>query len=104
MNKVELILNDEKLLVNGYITFDNIEKTITFFEEKTKNINLIEIDLKNLYNSNSAALLFIINCIRYSMKTKKKLYFLNVSEILLDLSKVYNLNDIINEKIKKEKK
>lgn len=104
MNKVELILNNEKLLVNGYITFDNIETTIAFFEEKTKNISLIEIDFKNLYNSNSAALLFIINCIRYSMKTKKKLYFLNVSEILLDLSKVYNLNDIINEKIKKEKK
>lgn len=104
MNKVELILNNEKVLVCGYITLDNIVKTIDFFEEKTKDINLIEIDLKNLYNSNSAALLFIINCIRYSMKTQKKIYFLNVSEILLELSKVYNLNDIIKEKIKKEEK
>lgn len=102
MNKVELIFNNEKVFVIGYLTFDNIEKTIFFFEDKTKNMNMIEIDFKNLYNSNSAVLLFIINCIRYSMKTKKKIQFLNVSEILLELSKVYNLHDIISEKNKKE--
>lgn len=102
MNKVELIFNNKKIFIIGYLTFDNIEKTICFFEEKTKNINVIEINFKNLYNSNSTVLLFIINCLRYSMKTKKKIHFLNVSETLLELSKVYNLHDIINEKIKKE--
>lgn len=102
MNKVELIFNNKKIFIIGYLTFDNIEKTICVFEEKTKNLNVIEINFKNLYNSNSAVLLFIINCLRYSMKTKKKIHFLNVSETLLELSKVYNLHDIINEKIKKE--
>lgn len=102
MNKVELILDKKKVFIIGSLTFDNIEKTIIFFEDITKNMNIIEIDLQNLCNSNSAVLLFIINCIRYSMKTKKKLLFLNVSETLLELSKVYNLHDIINEKIKKE--
>lgn len=102
MNNIEITFSNNKIFINGYFTFDNIVKAIALFEEKTKNIDLIEIDFKNSYNSNSATLLFIINCIRYSLKTNKQINFLHVSEILLELSKVYNLNDIIKKKIKEE--
>ena len=102
MNNIEIKLYNKKIYIYKYINLDNLMKIITILEEYMKDIYEIEIDFKNLLNSNSAVLLFIINSIRYSMKNKKKIKFLNLSDNLLELSKVYNLYDIIIKKIKED--
>ncbi len=102
MNDIEIKLNNKKIYINGYISLNNIMKTIDMLEESIKYLNKIEIDFKNLQNANSAVLLFIISSIRYSIKNKKNIKFLNISHNLLELSKVYNLYDIIIKKINED--
>lgn len=102
MNEIEIKLYNKKIYITGYINLNNLMITINTLEENIKDINEIDIDFKNLYNSNSAALLFIINGIRYSIKNKKNINFFNISDNLLELSKVYNLYDIIVKKIKED--
>lgn len=102
MNEIEIKLYNKKIYIKGYLDLNNLMITINMLEENIKCMNDIDIDFKNLHNSNSAALLFIINSIRYSMKNKKNIKFLNISDNLLELSKVYNLYDIIIKKIKED--
>lgn len=102
MNKIKILLKDDTLTIYGKITFDNIVKTLNECIEKTTHNEQIYMDLKNLYNCDSTVLLFIINCIKHEIKTNKKITFLNVSNLILDLSKVYNLTNIIKKKIKKD--
>lgn len=102
MNEIEIKLYNKKIYIKGYINLNNLMITINMLEENIKDLNEIYIDFKNLFNSNSAALLFIINGIRYAIKNKKNIYFLNMSDNLLELSKVYNLYDIIIKKIKED--
>lgn len=102
MNEIEIKLYNKKIYIKGYLDLNNLMITINMLEANIKCMNDIDIDFKNLHNSNSAALLFIINSIRYSMKNKKNIKFLNISDNLLELSKVYNLYDIIIKKIKED--
>lgn len=98
---IEIYIKENTLVLNGKITLNNIVQTLATFEEKAEKLTYLDIDMKNLSNSDSAALLFILNCIKYSIKNKKKIFFLNVSNVIFELSKVYNLNNIINKKVKK---
>lgn len=101
MNKIIIKLDKNKLILSGFITFDNIVQTLNSCIEQTKNINSIDIDFKNLNNSNSSVLLFMINYIKYALKTNKQVFFINISHLLLELSKVYNLDNIIKKKMKR---
>ncbi len=100
MKSPSIILDKNKLIISGFITFDNIVQTLNSCIEKTKNIETVEIDFKNLYKSNSSVLLFIINYIKYALKTNKQIFFMNIPPLLIELSKVYNLNNIIQKKVK----
>ena len=102
MNNFHLDLKNNILKISGYITFENIMDVLNKCILKTNNMTHIIVDLKNLYSSNSSVLLFIINYIRHSMKQKQEIKFINIPELLTELSKVYNLNKIIHrESIKR---
>lgn len=90
------IINNDTIELFGHINFENIVKTLEQCTTKTKHIKNITVDLKNLQNSNSCVLLFIINYMRYSIKNQQKIKFINIPTLLIELSKVYNLNKIIN--------
>lgn len=96
MKKFKLNINNNVLILYGKIDFENIVNVIDICINKTKMIKNLIVDFKHLQNSNSSVLLFIINYIRFSIKNKQKIKFINTPTLLMELSKVYNLNNIIN--------
>lgn len=97
MNDLKInIINNDTIELFGYINFENIVKVLEQCTTQTKNVKNIIVDLKNLQNSNSCVLLFIINYMRHSIKNQQKIKFINIPTLLIELSKVYNLNKIIN--------
>ena len=62
---------------------------------KTKDLKNIIVNLENIKNPNSATLIFMINYMRSAIDNNQSIKFINTSTLLSDLSKVYNLNDII---------
>lgn len=101
MKDVILKIEKNKVIISGFITFENVVEILDLCIKKTTNLENIEIDLKNLNNSNSSVLLFIINYIKHAIKSNKQIHFINIPHLLLELSAVYNLNTIINKKVKK---
>jgi len=91
-----LKLNTNTIELTGSITFENIVNMLEICISKTKTMKNIVIDLKDLQDPNSCTLIFMINCIRYAMKNQQKIKFINIPLLLIELSKVYNLNKIIN--------
>jgi len=96
MNDVTIKLYDNTLFIIGYINFNNLEELLNNCIKKTNNIKHLNVNLKNLYKPNSAALLFIINYIRHAIKNNQIIKFIEIPELLSELSKVYNLKNIIN--------
>ena len=96
MNNVKVKINNNTLFIYGYINFDNLEELLNYCTEKTNSIKYINVNLKNLYKPNSAALIFIINYIRDAIKNNQIIKFIEIPELLSELSKVYNLKNIIN--------
>lgn len=93
--------DNNHISISGIITYDNIESILCCFKREIEKLDNIIVNFNNLVNPNSMSLLFIINCIRECIIKKKKIYFINISTELLELSKVYNLYNIINKKIKR---
>lgn len=96
MKDLKTNVNNNTIELCGYINFENIVTALEKCTTETKTIKNITVDLKNLQNSNSCVLLFIINYMRYSIKHQQKIKFINIPTLLIELSKVYNLNKIIN--------
>ncbi len=97
MTKLKIDLNKNIIKLTGHITFNNVVNSLNICIDKTKNFKDIKVDLKNLCNFNSSILIFIINYIKNSIKNKQKIQFINIPDLLLKLSKVYNLNTIIQK-------
>ena len=97
MEKLKIDLNQNVLKLTGYITFNNIVISLDTCIKKTEKFKNIKIDLKNIYTLNSSVLIFIINYIKISNKKEQKIQFINIPILLLELSKIYNLNTIIQK-------
>lgn len=95
MNKNCLVLNYNTISFKTEINFQNLMDTINFYTEITECLTEIIIDFKNIRNSNSCLLVFMVSCIRNSRKRKQYIKFINMSETLLELSKLYNIDTII---------
>ena len=96
MSKITINLINNTLFISGDIDFDNLENVLNECIRKTDKINLINVDMKGLRKPNSSVLIFIINYIRNSIKNNQKIKFINIPELLSELSKVYNLKSIID--------
>lgn len=101
MENIHISINNDTIKLSGKITFENIVKLLSICTEKIKQFETTYIDLKDIINSDSVVLLFIINCIKYARKNKKIIEFSNISKLTLEFSKVYNLDTIITEQTKK---
>ncbi|HIH2763508.1 MAG TPA: STAS domain-containing protein [Candidatus Azoamicus sp.] len=92
---VKVILTGDILELSGFITFNDVVMLLDICIEKTSKLNIINIDLGKLESSNSSVLIFIISYIRSAIKNKQTVNFFNIPDLLIELSKVYNLNKII---------
>ncbi|CAB1277240.1 STAS domain-containing protein [Candidatus Nitrosacidococcus tergens] len=79
----------------GVLTFDTVinagEEGIDLFEF----VNDIRVDLQEVTHIDSAGLVLLISWMRYARLRNKSLQFLNVSEKILALAKVSDLDQII---------
>lgn len=96
MTNISINLDNNVLFISGYINFDNLEKVLHECIKKTSKFTYIKINLKNLYKPNSSVLIFMINYIRHTMRHKQVVKFMDIPELLSELSKVYNLKSIIS--------
>lgn len=92
---INIVLFENNLEISGFITFNDIAHLLDVCIEKTSKFDVINVDLKNLETLNSSVLIFIINYIRSAIRHKQTIKFLNIPDLLIELSKVYNLNKII---------
>lgn len=103
MNKIIIRLNKNNILkISGYINFNNVLEILNNCIKLTQNIKEIKIDLKDLCNSNSTVIIFIINYIKNAQKKNTYIDFLNTPKPVLDLIKIYNLNALITTNKKHE--
>lgn len=93
----EIIITKQNNIINlsGNITFNNIMQVFNVYEKLTEDTKKIKINLKELSNFNSSTIVFIINCIRSTKKKKQIITFINMPNLLIKLTKIYNLNSII---------
>ncbi len=99
MNKIshKIYFEDNIVKIYGCINFNNIIEILNICTKKTENLHHINLDLKKLNNSNSCVLLFIVSYIKNAIKNKQTITILNIPPILSELSKVYNLQNIIHK-------
>lgn len=98
IKNIHINLSGNILKISGEIFFDDILDLLNICVEKTSKLTCINVDLGKLSSSNSSVLIFIINYIRSAIKNNQEIKFLNVPDLLIELSKVYNLNKIIDNK------
>ncbi len=103
MSNYKINLNKNLLKISGEITFYNVMNILNLSIAKTKNLKHINIDLKKLNRIDSSILIFIVNYIKNAIEKKQTIIFVNISNLLINLSKIYNLDSMIN-KINKNKK
>ncbi len=96
IKNINIILSKDVIKLSGSITFNDVVILLHTCIEKTAKLNVINVDLGELDSSNSSVLIFIINYIRSAIKNKQTIRFLNIPDLLIELSQVYNLNKIIN--------
>jgi len=100
-NKYMVIkLYNNILKIFGTISFENVVSVVDSCSRKTKHLKYVIIDFKNLNESNSSVLLFIINYIKCSIKYSRTVKFINSPKLLKELSKVYNLDKTIKRENK----
>jgi len=97
MDNSYIELDKNIIKISGYITFENIVDILDTSIKKTNHLTNIKVDLKNLHSSNSSVLIFIINYMKNSIKKKQAIKFINIPASLIELSNVYNLNNIIQK-------
>lgn len=85
------------LELSGEMGFNDVFHLLNFCISKTSNLNSLNIDLKKLSSSNSSVLIFIIAYIRNAKENNQSIKFLNVPDLLIELSKVYNLKKIVDK-------
>lgn len=96
IKKINVVLSEDVLELSGVITFNDVVALLNVCIEKTSKLNIIKVDLSKLESSNSSVLIFVINYIRSAIKNKQTIRFLNIPDLLIELSQVYNLNKIIS--------
>lgn len=96
IKKINIVLSENVLELSGVITFNDVVALLNVCIEKTSKLNIIKVDLSKLESSNSSVLIFVINYIRSAIKNKQTIRFLNIPDLLIELSQIYNLNKIIS--------
>ncbi|HIH2762231.1 MAG TPA: STAS domain-containing protein [Candidatus Azoamicus sp.] len=96
IQNIKVILVEDVLQLSGFMTFNDVVVLLNICIEKTSKLDVINVDLEKLSSSNSSVLIFIISYIRSAMINKQTIKFLNIPDLLIELSQVYNLNKIIN--------
>lgn len=96
IKKINIVLSENILELSGVITFNDVVALLNVCIEKTSKLNIIKVDLSKLESSNSSVLIFVINYIRSAIKNKQTIRFLNIPDLLIELSQIYNLNKIIS--------
>jgi ABC-type transporter Mla MlaB component len=99
MKNIEIILKNNKIEIIGFFDFDNIIDALNHYKLKTKDLDIIYINFENILKSNSCVFLFIINVIRLSIKNNNQVFFEKLPILLIEISKVYNLNKIIMKRV-----
>ncbi len=92
---IHITKNNIKIL--GDIKINNVMDVLKMYEQiinKNTSNNII-IDLIDLDKSNSAILLILINLIKITIKKNKTIKLINISNHLIQLAKIYNLNKIL---------
>ncbi|HIH2762562.1 MAG TPA: STAS domain-containing protein [Candidatus Azoamicus sp. MARI] len=96
IKNIKIILYGNILELSGIITFNDVVVLLNICIEKTSNLDVINVDLGKLESLNSSVLIFIINYIRSAIKNKQSIKFLNMPDLLIELSQVCNLNKVIS--------
>ncbi|HFL8819427.1 MAG TPA: hypothetical protein V7792_00820 [Candidatus Azoamicus sp. OHIO2] len=91
--KKKIIYISGIVLFNDVTTILRIYSNIIVFHKR-----LIIVNLKYVYKSNTSMLLLMINFIKLSIKRRQIVQFINVPVFLIELGRVYNLNNILYEK------
>lgn len=95
IKNINIVLFENNLALSGFITFNDVVSLLDMCIKKTAKLDVINVDLKDLKTLNSSVLIFIINYIRSAIKNKQTIKFSNIPDLLIELSKVYNVNKII---------
>ena len=80
----------------GFINFSDINYILYEYSEFSKNnYSKIIVNLRYLSTSNTSMLLLMINFIKLCIKRNQTIKFVNVPIFLIELGRVYNLNNIL---------
>lgn len=89
------IKNQNELLISGCLNFNNVTNLLNQAKNVLANLKLATINFSHLSQSNSAALIFMIDLLRYAKQTKKTIQFTHLSEQLLATAKISNLDPLL---------
>lgn len=95
MKDINFFLFENNLILPESINFNNVMKIIDFYLKKTNKLDEIIINFKNVNDSSSCVLVFMISCVRSAIKKKQKVKFINVSNTINELIKLYSIDTIM---------
>ncbi len=95
----KIFFDNNVIYISGSVTFYDVTTLLSEYSKIILKCNAdIVVSLKHLDNSNTSILLLMINFMKLAFRRKQVIQFLCVPKFLIELGRVYNLNNILYDR------